>query len=106
MALGVDRRADALVIVRLERVNHPSIQVHFIGGLLGAQTTALAFGLELGTRECRGQGHRSTPLRIFCACSEFGNSVCTRRANTAAATGSPSLRCARKPSHSTSGAGT
>src|SRR5580704_19504311 len=105
MTFGVNRRADALVIVGLECIDHPSIQVHLIGGLLGAQTTTLTFSLELGSWECRSQGHRSTPLRIFCACSEFGNSVWTRRAYTAAATASPSLRCARNPSHSTSGVG-
>src|SRR5471032_3052993 len=100
MTFGVNRRADAPVVVRLERIDDPSIQVHFIGGFLGAQATALAFSLQLGARRYRGLVHRVTPLRIFCACSEFGNSVCTRRAYMAAATASPSLRCERNPSHS------
>ena len=105
MALGVNRRPDAFVVVRLERIDHPAIQVHFVSRFLRAQTAALALGFEADPGECRGLAHRSTPLRIFCACSESGNSVCTRRAKTAASTVSPSLRCARKPSHRISGVG-
>src|SRR5579871_2224593 len=105
MSLGVHGRADALVVVGLERLDHPSIQVHFVGSLLRAQSTALALSFELRAGKQRRLAHRSTPLRMFLACSELGNSVWTRRANTAAATGSPSLRCALNPNQRISGVG-
>src|ERR1700730_10155312 len=106
MPLGVYGRADALVIVRLERIDHPSVQVHLIGCFLGTQSTPFPLGLEpRAWKRCRSLRHRSMPLRVLCADSDSGNSVCTRRAYTAAATASPSLRCARNPSHSTSGVG-
>ncbi len=80
MALDVNRRTNAQVIFGLERIDDPAVQKQIIGRLLRTQAPALALSLEPRPCRCTGIRHRSMPERIIFACSESGNSLCTRRA--------------------------
>ena len=82
MPFRIHRRTNALIIVRLERFDHPRVEMHFVGCFLRAHAAPLTLRLEplAGRESLRAFAHRSTPERMVCACSEFGNSVSTRRA--------------------------
>src|SRR5450755_1519845 len=103
MPFGVYRGADARVILSLERIDDPAVEMQLIRRFLRTQSATFALSLEPRPDRCDESTHRSIPERIICACSELGNSVCTRRAKPAAVVASPSLRSARNPSQRISG---
>ena len=50
VAFGINRRPDPLVVVRLERIDDPAIQVHFVSRFLRAQSSLLALRFEAQIR--------------------------------------------------------
>ena len=80
MPLGVNRRADALVVAGLERVDDPRIEMHFVGGLLRAHSAPFALRLEPLSERLRDLAHRSTPERSSVPARNREIRLCTRRA--------------------------
>ena len=61
MALGVDRRTDAFIVFRLQRIDDPCVEMQIVSRLLGTQPPALALGLE--PRTVVGTGSFIDPRR-------------------------------------------